>query len=291
MAFIDSVKSSVGSRGINFTSFCNTSDKAEATILNMYGAVFLSEFFLSQLVSAAAGLMSATLPFPAGLATGVNLSFMRVKFPNKCMFANEAEVTAFQASVIIAKENIGGIAIELQANAMTALKAAETEAKANSLTITPRSDATAARRSYSDTVKFWNKKIKQGIAHWKVNANQSGNKLSDKDALELNSLTGIDQLRKVLELEDQGFFFSTNKKKTILASVAAPGTSQHLFMLALDVKEFGKPKVRQILAQHGWFQTVFQDHPHFTYLGMSESSLSSLGLSKKADAGQDFWVP
>jgi hypothetical protein len=283
MAFEDSVKTGVGSRGIKFSSFCNTSDKAEATILKMYGAIFLSEVFWSVLLDKASQFM-ATVPFPGASLVAVSLPFMRVKFPDKCIFANEAEVTAFQASVIISKENVGGITIELQANAMGALKMAEAEAKKNSLTITPKPDATAARRSYAETVTFWDNRIKEGLTHWK-------GKLPAKDATALASLTGLDQLRKVLELEAKGFFFSKDKKKTILSSVAAPGTSQHLFMLALDIKEHGNSKVRKIMADFGWFQTVFQDHPHFTYLGLRESDLSSLGLTKKTDGGQDFWVP
>jgi hypothetical protein len=62
-------------------------------------------------------------------------------------------------------------------------------------------------------------------------------------------------------------------------------------MLALDIKEYGRKKVRDIMAKHGWFQTVYQDHPHFTFMGMSEAEISSLGLIKKTDGGQVFWVP
>ena len=93
----------------------------------------------------------------------------------------------------------------------------------------------------------------------------------------------------VLDLENKGVFFSTDFKKSILYSVAAPGTSQHLSMLAFDVKEFGDEKIRRILANHGWFRTVQSDAPHFTYLGYKESDLERLGLRKIPDGG--FWVP
>jgi len=73
--------------------------------------------------------------------------------------------------------------------------------------------------------------------------------------------------------------------------VAPPGTSQHLSMLALDVKEFENAKVREILAAHGWFQTVASDLPHFTYIGAKESELPGLGLKKTTSGGRTFWVP
>ena len=62
-------------------------------------------------------------------------------------------------------------------------------------------------------------------------------------------------------------------------------------MLALDVKEFNNAKVREILAAHGWFQTVASDLPHFTYIGAKESELPGLGLKKTTSGGRTFWVP
>ena len=62
-------------------------------------------------------------------------------------------------------------------------------------------------------------------------------------------------------------------------------------MLALDVKQFDDARVREILAKHGWFQTVSSDLPHFTYLGTDESNLPSLGLKKVESGNRTFWVP
>ena len=62
-------------------------------------------------------------------------------------------------------------------------------------------------------------------------------------------------------------------------------------MLALDVTEFGNPRVRAILAQHGWFQTVQSDLPHFTYLGLEEKDLPARGLRRATSGGQVFWIP
>jgi hypothetical protein len=294
MNFKDALEAALNSRGITPKSFFDPTNIAETTILNEYGAVYLADFFVTTQAATANAVIS-TAPFPfsplIGAAAAAGILVTRVKIPPKCIFANSAEVDAFQNSVIIAKEKIGGKTIELQAKAMWALQQAETDAKDAGLKITPRPDATGARRSYADTVTFWNNKITSGIAHWTKKANKAGKKLSQTEADKLNALSGKAQIEKVLELEAQGFFFSTHHNKTILRSVAAPGTSQHLLMLALDIEEFKNKKTREIMAKNGWFQTVFQDHPHFTYLGLGESNLSSLGLTKKTDAGQDFWVP
>jgi hypothetical protein len=57
------------------------------------------------------------------------------------------------------------------------------------------------------------------------------------------------------------------------------------------VKEHEDSKVRDILAKHGWYQTVISDLPHFTYLGTGESELSRLGLKKTGKDGRMFWIP
>ncbi|MEJ7699429.1 MAG: hypothetical protein WKF71_07260 [Pyrinomonadaceae bacterium] len=72
--------------------------------------------------------------------------------PNKIVFKDEAEVSAFQSKVVKAKENIGGFELELQASAMENLIAAINEAEQNNLTITPRG-MDSAKRSYSETVE------------------------------------------------------------------------------------------------------------------------------------------
>jgi hypothetical protein len=95
----------------------------------------------------------------------------------------------------------------------------------------------------------------------------------------------------VLELEKSGVYFSKDLSKSILYSIAAPGTSQHIAMLAFDVIEFDNPRVREILAKHGWFQTVLSDLPHFTFLGLKEKDLPKNGLKNVEVDGQTFWIP
>src|ERR1041385_8300995 len=104
-----------------------------------------------------------------------------------------------------------------------------------------------------------------------------------------------EQARAVLDYEREGIWFSTHFDKSILYSVAAPGTSQHLSMLAFDVEEFKDPALRRLLGRHGWFQTVVSDLPHFTFLGRDEGDLPGLGLRRVLqEAGgetYEYWVP
>ena len=100
-----------------------------------------------------------------------------------------------------------------------------------------------------------------------------------------------EQVAAVLELEGRGLFFSKDFLKSVLRSVAAPGASQHLAMLAFDASEFSDARVRAALAHHGWFQTVLSDLPHFTYLGLDERHLPARGLRRVEAGGQSFWIP
>lgn len=205
--------------------------------------------------------------------------------PNKIVFKDEAEVSAFQSKVVKAKENIGGFELELQASPMKKLIAAISEAKQNNLTITPRG-VDSAKRSYAETVELWASRVNPGLTHWV----ETG-KLSATEAAKIRALSPFKQVPKIFELESEGMFFSKDLSKTIVYSVAPPGTSQHLSMLAFDVSEHENSEVREILARYGWLQTVVSDLPHFTYLGVAESELSGLGLKKVNDGGRTFWLP
>src|SRR5438309_1046001 len=50
-------------------------------------------------------------------------------------------------------------------------------------------------------------------------------------------------------------------------------------------------RVREILATHGWFQTVLSDLPHFTFLGLNEDELPGRGLKRIEVHTQVFWIP
>ena len=205
--------------------------------------------------------------------------------PNKVVYRDEADVVAFQSTLERTTAAIGSTKIELQTAAMNALKTAIAEAAKSGLTIGPRG-ADSARRGYNQTVSLWASRVNPGFVHWVAKK-----RVTQAEATRIKSLTPYEQVPEILELESQGIFFAKSLDKSIIYSVAPPGTSQHLSMLALDVKEFDNEQVRAILAKHRWFQTVSSDLPHFTYLGVEESKLPGLGLKKVTNSGRTFWVP
>jgi hypothetical protein len=109
-------------------------------------------------------------------------------------------------------------------------------------------------------------------------------------------LSAVDQVSAILTLEDtEQLFFGTFFDRSILYSVAAPGASQHLSMLAFDVAEYEDAETDLVLAAAGWYRTVPNDLPHFTYLGRHESALAGLGLHRieRTDGERVyvFWTP
>jgi hypothetical protein len=205
--------------------------------------------------------------------------------PDKIVFKNEKQVSAFQARLAKAKANIGGFEMELQAPAMEKLIDAAEEAAQNNLTITPRG-TDSAKRSYAETVKLWASRVDPGLKHW-----IEAGKLTETEAANIRACSPFRQVSKILKLESEGMYFSKDLSKTIVHSVAPPGTSQHLSMLAFDASEHENPQVREILARHGWLQTVVSDLPHFTFLGATENELFEFGLKKVIDGGRVFWLP
>ncbi len=205
--------------------------------------------------------------------------------PKKVVFKDQAEVIAFQSSLKRSDELIGGQSVELQTAAMTALLAARSEARLANLSISPRG-ADSARRGYNQTVSLWASRVNPGFNHWVAKGRVKG-----AEANRIKALSPYQQVPEILRLEQDGIFFAKSLSKSIIYSVAPPGTSQHLSMLALDVKEFDNATVRTILAKHGWYQTVLSDLPHFTYIGVSEGELTGLGLKEVKDSGRTFWIP
>ncbi len=209
------------------------------------------------------------------------------KLPVKCVFDDEIQVAAFQSGANPKTATVGGTTITLQEKAMDALLEAVEDAKRQKLIITPRGGSIAASRSFKETERLWNSRFFPALNYW-----VGKGKISMQEAENAKNLSIHQQVAKVLEWEGKGYYFSKDLSKSILYSVAAPGASQHIFMLALDVEQFSNKKVREILAAHGWFQTVKSDLPHFTYLGVSkETELKSLGLKEETVGGQKFWIP
>ena len=205
--------------------------------------------------------------------------------PPVVVFADARAVTQFQTAAGSSTATLGGMTVELQKAALDALQDAVAEAAKSNLRITPRS-SDSSKRTYDHTVTLWASRVNPGLAHW-----VAAKKITAADAARIKSLTPFEQVPEILDLESRGIWFSKDLSKSIVYSVAPPGTSQHLSMLALDVAQFDDARVRAILARHGWFQTVTSDLPHFTYLGAAEADLPKLGLKKVTNADRDFWVP
>lgn len=252
--FYKSLGDSLQLRGTSIADICPADDVVARRVLHDYGAMFVGA--------------DTVLP------------------PPLCVFTSEDEVARFQNEAGWTAGTFGDAVIELQPAAMAALLQANEVARSQGLKISPRDGAEAARRSYADTVRLWNSRFLPALAHW-----TKADRLSESEAERLRNLPIKDQVPEVLELEKKGIFFSKDLSKSVLYSIAAPGTSQHIAMLAFDANEFQHPEVREILAQHGWFQTVLSDLPHFTYLGLAEADLPSRGLKMVEVDGQNFWIP
>lgn len=209
----------------------------------------------------------------------------RVLVPSHVIFRDESEVRRFQQRAGISSEVISGIRVELQPEALKAFLAARTEARQRGLNITPRS-SNSSRRSYADTVSLWQERVNDALTYW---ANQD--RLTKSEVQRLRSLSVNKQVPMVLALEARHLFFGRGHRKSILESVAAPGSSQHIAMLALDIAQYDNPGVREILARHGWFRTVRNDEPHFTHLGVEQSVLPLRGLRRETSGGMVVWIP
>jgi hypothetical protein len=201
------------------------------------------------------------------------------------IFPDQDSVAHWQSILNTEQAEIAGIPVRLQSAAMRALMKAREEAFQAHVGISPRG-RDAAQRSYGDTLELWRSRVNPGLTHWVAKG-----LLSAAEANRIRKLPVREQALEILELEKHGLYFSRDFSKSVLFSVAPPGASQHLSMLAFDAKEHDNPIVRSILEHHGWYQTVRSDLPHFTYLGVDKHLLPSLGLKMVSDGGRVFWIP
>ncbi|HKO98626.1 MAG TPA: hypothetical protein VJU86_16630 [Pyrinomonadaceae bacterium] len=252
--FYEVLRKALKKRKTMVESICPPSDVVARRVLEDYGAIFIAD--------------------------------KKVKIPPVCIFTSESQVEKFQDDADYITETIAGADIELQPEAMKALLKAREEAQKEGLDITPRDGPEAARRSYKDSLELWNTRFLPALDYWLEQG-----RLNEEQVEQLKKLPLHPQIAHVLELEKNGIFFSKDLSKSILYSIAAPGTSQHIAMLAFDVNEFLDLRVREILAKHGWFQTVLSDLPHFTFLGLKEKDLPKNGLKSVEVDGQVFWIP
>jgi hypothetical protein len=208
-----------------------------------------------------------------------------VKFPSKCVFASDEDVLAFQNTVKAATKTINGTSVTLQDDAMKAFEAARAEGAKTGVNISVRG-ASSSKRSYADTARIWNSRFDPALKYW-----IGKGRITAADAEKARNMETIDQVERVMEWENEKIWFSTRFNYSIFSSVAAPGTSQHLSMIALDVEQFANKDAKAILNRHGWFQTIIDDTPHFTYLGRDEKDLRKYGLRAETRDGVKFWIP
>ncbi|MDJ0737702.1 MAG: D-alanyl-D-alanine carboxypeptidase family protein [Nostocaceae cyanobacterium] len=79
------------------------------------------------------------------------------------------------------------------------------------------------------------------------------------------------------------------KETRILGVVAPPGASQHLWGLAMDLKVSNQVQVKA-LNENGWFRTVENDVPHWSYIGLTTEKLPEFGFKSKVIRGITYWV-
>lgn len=235
--------------------------------------------------SAAGGVRARTDVERLLLAEYGSVFVARCAAPPFIVFEDERQVDEFQRSVPTSEFTLGGLTFFLQEAAADALVAAADEASRLGRSITPRGPD-SGNRSYSGTIELWASRVEPALDHW-----LGEGRIDEETAKSIRSASPFEQVPMVLELEQQGIFFAKDLSKSIIYSVAPPGASQHLALLAFDVAEFDDAEVRSILARHRWYQTVTSDLPHFTYLGIDEADLSSHGLRIVENAGRTFWVP
>ena len=210
--------------------------------------------------------------------------------PPVIIFDDAAQVEAFQSGLYVSRAVFGHYEVQLQSVALDALAEAADEMAMRGGTITARAED-AGGRSYADTVRLWERNVSRGLEHWK-----GLGRITQGQAELILGLSLVDQVSAILHLEDKDeVFFGTFFDRSILYSVAAPGASQHLSLLAFDVAEYEDPEIDEVLAATGWYRTVPNDLPHFTYLGHDQSSLSALGLRRieRTNDGRvyAFWTP
>lgn len=210
--------------------------------------------------------------------------------PPTIIFASAVEVEAFQSSLRVDRAVFGEHEITLQTDALCALGMAVSRVAQQGRNLRARA-ADAGARSYDDTVRLWTRNVTRGLEHW-----QSLGRITTEHAQSISARAPVEQVAPILNLEDSDqLFFGTFFDRSILYSVAAPGASQHLSLLAFDVAEYEDSVVEEELALSGWYRTVPNDLPHFTYLGHARDTLPGLGLQHTTRTFGEhvygFWVP
>lgn len=252
-AFERAAAERLAAQGVAWADACDRADPVQDAVLRAYGAVLVAP--------------------------------VTVTVPPRCRFASAAEASAFQSGLAVRTEELGGSPVRLQAAAMADLLEAADQLRADGRELRPRS-ADAAARTYDQGVALWSDRVGSGLTAWR-----RAGRLSSDEAARIRGLAPEDQVADVLRLEAEGLWFGTHQEGPILESVAPPGSSQHLGLLAFDVAADTDPAVTAAMAANGWFRTARGDRPHFTYLGWAEGDLADHGLRRDDVDGTTYWVP
>ncbi len=200
--------------------------------------------------------------------------------PSNCIPTRQ-ELAAFSRRVVFESRNIDGIQVSFQKPALDAFLTAREAAAARGLSIRPNG-TNATLRDYETTVEIWQRNLQAGINVHSAAAERRAELLSPEIRL---------SIAVVLELEKKGLLLGSGGGKSILQVAAPPGTSQHISGLAVDIVEHEDARVRQIMADNGFYQTIANDFTHFTYLGLKSDQLAAVGLAPRVIEGRPFYVP
>ena len=249
--------------------------------------------------------------------------------PNNVLFENNNDVEEWQKEkssepILLptkpqgdCNRNITKVKVILQLKALTALK----NARRKNNKIMPRCYADSSIRSFDDTVINWKRRViandrytdyrGKGLDCWTKNGGcllRFNLKTGGLDKSEVERVQGINntylQIREILKIEkERKGCLSTGKSSSILYSSAPPGMSQHHSLLAIDIyyKNLTTEQMKEVrkwLNVNGWFETVYLDTFHFTYLGFEvtdtnnfrkeiDTKMKSLGLKEKGN----YWIP
>ena len=210
--------------------------------------------------------------------------------PPVIIFRDSGEVEAFQSALSIRRATVGDYEIGLQSEAMDALLGAAADMNDTGGRITARA-ADSGGRSYADTVSLWSRNVTRGLERW-----EGLGAITPERAQSIRELAPVEQVGIILGMEEEEqIFFGTFFDRSILYSVAAPGASQHLSLLAFDAAQYEDEEAERALNGRGWYRTVANDLPHFTYLGHPQEDLPGLGLKRVErqynQRDYRFWVP
>jgi len=209
----------------------------------------------------------------------------KIKLPPRFIFNSQLELSQYQKKLDLRTHPRYPECV-LQRDALENLLLAEKEALNNRIKISPRGKDSCLR-SYQKTLELWLSRVEPNLEYYLKN-----HKISKEEALLIKNAKTKKQVELILSLEkERNLLFDKYRKTSILRSVAAPGTSQHLSGLAFDLKEYNNPKTRKIMNKFGWYQTVIDDIPHFTYLAFNpEFAPEQYELVKVLKNNFEYWI-